>query len=177
MSTKRIVLFRHGEAIKAPNGDGGLTERGLIQAVEAAKRFQRVSNSIVFGIASSPMKRAVETADQIAQVLGAERFIEKSLSEAPVPIKDGKPQYPDSWTTASLEMRKWRSDLIAFVMGCDHDQFLVTHFLAINAIVGHVQRDTAVVVCHPPYGSVTILREGSVWDIGRSDSEPMRLTA
>lgn len=70
---EELIFCRHGETESNVNGwlagsiDIDLTERGRAQAAEAA---QLLREEAVAGIYTSPMRRARETADIIAAVLG-----------------------------------------------------------------------------------------------------------
>jgi broad specificity phosphatase PhoE len=74
MATKLIYFVRHGETVlNAQNirqgSQGGLTEKGRAQALEAAKRFPKHHGRPQVIIAS-PFERTRETAEIIAKELG-----------------------------------------------------------------------------------------------------------
>ena len=72
-----IYLIRHGQ--KQPHaGDPGLTDIGINQAKQTG---EYLSQYPITKIVSSPFKRTVETAEQIAQVLNLEYTLHAALAE------------------------------------------------------------------------------------------------
>lgn len=72
-----IYLIRHGQ--KQPHaGDPGLTDIGIKQAQQTG---EYLSQFPITKIVSSPFKRTVETAEQIARVLNLEHTLDDALVE------------------------------------------------------------------------------------------------
>lgn len=78
------LLLRHGqtplsiEKRFSGTGDPELTEVGLAQAAAAAERLR---HSAATAVVSSPLRRAVQTAEAVAAALGVELEVEKDLRE------------------------------------------------------------------------------------------------
>lgn len=72
-----IYLVRHGQKISQP-GDPGLTEKGIKQARETGLYLRQFP---ITKIISSPFKRTVETAQQIADALNMEYSSHAGLVE------------------------------------------------------------------------------------------------
>lgn len=73
----KVFLIRHGQKLPEA-GDPGLSETGLIQARETGEFLKTFS---IQKIISSPFKRTVETAQQIAQVLNMNFSQDNRLEE------------------------------------------------------------------------------------------------
>jgi len=73
-----VYFVRHGDRIHIPNTpephDFGLSERGIKQAKEVAKKFVKIKGEIDF-IFTSPMKRAYETAVEIGKKINKKPII------------------------------------------------------------------------------------------------------
>ncbi len=80
----RLVLIRHGETDWNVEGryqgqaDPPLNARGVAQAQELARRLQGVGLDLLY---SSPLRRARQTAEIIAQALGIPLYLEPRLKE------------------------------------------------------------------------------------------------
>ncbi|ANZ36152.1 bifunctional RNase H/acid phosphatase [Lentzea guizhouensis] len=81
----RLILLRHGqtrlsvERRYSGRGDHPLTELGLEQASKAARRLSTVED--VAAVISSPLQRAAQTAQQVAQKLGLDVVTHQGLIE------------------------------------------------------------------------------------------------
>ena len=92
----KYTFVRHGHSVSNQRGelncrkeiDDGLTEKGNMQAEKLAKKFKNQKPTIIF---CSPLTRARETADHVAQQTGAEVIEEPLLTELQVPNMHGKP--------------------------------------------------------------------------------------
>jgi broad specificity phosphatase PhoE len=73
-----VVIIQHGEKERSP-GDPGLTARGLQQA-NATGVWVR-DHLVASVVWSSPLRRAVQTADVVAGAIGAEVRIDDRLRE------------------------------------------------------------------------------------------------
>lgn len=93
----RLVLVRHGESqvtvrrvVGGPRTCSGLSERGVRQAELLAERLRHTGELTVDALYSSAYPRAVETAERLAPVLGADVRIETGFGEHdPGPECDG----------------------------------------------------------------------------------------
>src|SRR5438132_5365372 len=90
----RLYFVRHGESeaniLRVISNRGyryGLTARGQQQAVTLAQHLQPVPISDIF---SSPLRRAVETADILSRALGKSYHITEALCEYDCGILENK---------------------------------------------------------------------------------------
>ena len=83
-----IYFVRHGEAEAGfgSHRDPGLSELGRTQAVATAKHLASVRTHIP--IFSSPLLRAQETAQELANIWDSPITIEDRIAEIPSPIED-----------------------------------------------------------------------------------------
>ena len=73
-----VVVVQHGEKVASP-GDPGLTPRGVDQARRTALALQAIDSPS--RLLSSPLRRARQTAEVLAQTLGLEVEIDDRLTE------------------------------------------------------------------------------------------------
>ena len=99
-SRMRLYFVRHGESeaniLRVISNRGyryGLTARGQQQAAALAQHLQHVPIS---GIFSSPLRRAVETADILSRALGRSYHITDALCEYDCGILENKSD-DESW--------------------------------------------------------------------------------
>lgn len=166
----RLFLIRHGEPEEQWGGgdpDPGLSERGRAQAAAAAAALSRLGK---LKIVSSPMRRCIETAAPFATRSDVAIVMEPRVSEAAAPggIADRRawlqeafpwragsdPQY---WGSLDAALRQWREGVLGAVRAHVGDIAIFTHFIAINAIVGHALAREETIVCRPGFASVTAL--------------------
>lgn len=101
--TTRILLIRHAESVANAeermqgSGNDPLTLRGRTQARELARRLQadNLSNALIF---CSPLQRAVQTAEVVAETLGLSLQMHPGLRE----ICLGKLENVDAETLAAV---------------------------------------------------------------------------
>lgn len=80
----KLLLIRHGETesnirdIYAGSSEEGLTRRGRLQASEIAQKIARLGSDAVY---TSPLRRAVETADLVGRSLGLVPKVESDFME------------------------------------------------------------------------------------------------
>jgi broad specificity phosphatase PhoE len=159
-----LYLVRHGRAAAAwdADSDPGLDVQGReqAQAVAHALAPQGPLDLIV-----SPMARTRETAEPLARRWQLDPRIDARVTEIPSPMDDLaargawlKEIAGRSWPELDASLQHWRTELLAALIGVRQDAVVVTHFMAINAAVGHAVGDHRVVHFRPAYFSVTILR-------------------
>lgn len=162
-----IYFVRHGEAASAwgEHPDPGLSDKGWIQAEAVAKRLIALDISSAM---TSPMTRCQETASAFADLTGKTLSIEPTVTEIPTPndVEDRRTWLRDlmagDWETVPEQVTKWRTDLLNTVTNLPNNTVVFSHFIAINAIVGHLTGAPAVTVFRPNYCSITVLeRNGS----------------
>jgi broad specificity phosphatase PhoE len=152
-----VVLVRHGRAAAAfdADTDPGLDEAGQRQADQMA------SGLVLFGplpLYSSPLRRCVETAQALAGRWGVEPVIDPGVGEVVAPTDDlaGRGAWlrqfmRQKWTDQPRDLVAWRDSVLDAVrkIGGEGDAVVVSHFIAINAVVGHATGDDRV-VCFAP---------------------------
>lgn len=157
-----IYLIRHGEAASSwgEHPDPGLSDAGHAQAKAAATNLSGLG---LEHAVSSPMARCRETALAFAEVSGLTLSIETNVTEIPTPsaVVDRVPWLQNlmsgDWADAPQLVQTWRHHLIQTVSKLPPNTAVFTHFVAINAIVGHLEGTDAVTVFRPNYCSLTKL--------------------
>ena len=162
----RVHLVRHGEAAAswdtAP--DPALSEDGARQAAEVGALLSKGSRAALW---SSPLRRARETAQPLADAWAAAVRIEDRVRELPsagVPMDSRR-----SWLKAVMQARwdavdapllAWRDEAWRALCAVEHDVVVFTHFMVINAIVSLATEDARTVCFEPDYCSVTTFSLG-----------------
>ena len=97
-SARRLWLVRHGESTwnvaglaQGHDDQAELTERGLRQAADAARRFR---DRPVRAIYASDLRRARQTAAAFAAVAGVPVFADARLRERSLGVLEGGPLAP-----------------------------------------------------------------------------------
>lgn len=159
----RILLVRHGKAAAGWDGhaDPGLDPLGHTQAVLVADTLA-VEGPLA--VVSSPLARARETAEPLAEAWGAEIAIETRVAEIPSPSEDLaersawlREAMAGTWTDLGAPWTQWRDALVDYLCSITEDTVIFSHFVAINAAVGHAEGSDALVGFRPDNGSVTRL--------------------
>lgn len=154
----RILLIRHGKTdwnqqlrIQGGSSDIPLNSEGRRQAQNIALRLGQRSIRAIF---SSPLKRALETAESIAQIHNIKVVVEKSLREVEAGDLEGvtsaelgkrfselltqdgvSRRIPGGESLTDLQQRGW-----GFIrqLGCKHinsELIVVSHYFAILTII------------------------------------------
>lgn len=156
-----VYVVRHGEATAGFSGhrDPGLSNLGLQQARETAARLQSLQPIRIY---SSPLQRALETAQALADRWQAEVTIEQRIAEIPSPIHDLSDRsiwladvMRRTWHDLPKELQDWRTTLIDCVRLQQQDCVMFSHFVAINLLVGEARQLSEVVSFRPKNASVT----------------------
>lgn len=157
-----IYLIRHGEAAAGwgTHPNPGLSETGKKQAVAAASDLAKLEIKHAY---TSPMQRCQETSHPFAKSSALDVRIEPRVTEIPTPdgIKDRiswlRNLMSGTWDTTPQIVQDWRETLIKTVSELPDDTVVFSHFIAINAIVGHLEGSNDVTVFRPTYCSMTSL--------------------
>lgn len=161
-----IYLIRHGEAASSwgEHPDPGLSDLGREQAATAADTLGQLG---IDRAISSPMARCQETAQAFADLSGLDLKIAPNVTEIPTPsdITDRVPWLRNlmsgAWSDAPQLVQTWRHHLIRTVSQLPPNTAVFTHFVAINAIIGHLEETDAVTVFRPNHCSLTKLEPGT----------------
>jgi broad specificity phosphatase PhoE len=159
----RVILIRHAH----PRGgygddhDPGLDDVGLQQA--AAMR-EVVGPLGPMPIYVSPLRRTRETAGVLEQQWATPATIEPRVGEIPSPIDSLAERTTwlravlrGTWAQQAGELTHWRDQVLATLRELGSDAVVVTHFVAINAVVGAATGDERLVSCMPDYCSQTVV--------------------
>lgn len=172
-----IYLIRHGEAAAGwgTHPDPGLSENGRAQAQAVAEALEQfdIKHAI-----TSPMSRCQETASFYAKQTGTSLTIEPTVTEIPTPadIADRvawlRELMSGNWGDAPELVADWRNGLLETLSNLPDETVVFTHFVAINAVIGHVEDTDTVTVFRPNYCSVTKLdnQDGTLRLIERGQS-------
>lgn len=145
-----LVLVRHGEPVRIEGAEGAadppLTERGLDQARAVAYWLHEAES--LDAVVASPLRRARQTAEPIAEAYGLTVEIDEELAEfdreAPdyVPVEELKATNDPRWEAlASDRWHELHEDL-------DPEVFRATVVGAVERIVETHPGQRAAAVCH-----------------------------
>lgn len=159
-----LFLVRHGEAAsswgEAP--DPGLSELGQQQAEAAATLLvQHIGNDAL--LISSPLQRALETAEPLARLLQQPVCEEAVFREIPSPVPLAQRQgwlrqfMQQQWHEQGDELTAWRTAAFSRLLELRQPAVVFTHFLVINAVVGQILERPETLYFWPANGSVTRL--------------------
>jgi broad specificity phosphatase PhoE len=159
----RLYLVRHGQAAAKfdADRDPGLDDTGRRQAEAMAEALlPRGPLPVIV----SPLRRTLETAAALETRWGTRATIEPRIAEIPAPFSDLEARglwlrniAQRRWPDLDPALRQWRHALVATIENIRRDTVLVTHFMPINAVVGHVRGDDRVVCFQPDNCSCTTL--------------------
>jgi broad specificity phosphatase PhoE len=163
----RLFLIRHAqpEALWGQADDPGLTKPGKAEAEAAA---QRMAGHGIMKIYTSPLKRARETAAPIAAAYKSQPVVEPRIGEvaAPPGTRDRRKWLDETfpwgdintmrkWEQVDPGLQQWRQNVVQAATSLTEDAIFVTHYVAINAIVGAAMKSDYTVVCRPEFASIT----------------------
>ena len=158
----RLYLVRHGEATDYAGPDPGLSELGADQARKVAQRLDEIVGAPI-DLISSPLRRARETAQPLAERWSTEALVVDAVRELPSP---GTPRERRPWWRAALhstfaelgeQQREWRAGILRALMQRQRDTAVFTHAVVISAVVGHLQDDDRVLAFLPANTSITVV--------------------
>lgn len=159
-----LYVVRHAEAAAGwtEDRDPGLSLRGREQAREMAEALQPLGSR---PIVSSPLRRARETAAELEARWGMAADIEPTVGELPTPDGVGLAErggwlrglLDERWSNVDGDTLTWRRRLLETVETFRSDTLVVSHYVAINALVGAATDDDRVVCFRPGHCTVTVL--------------------
>jgi broad specificity phosphatase PhoE len=160
----RVYLVRHARAAAGwdTDPDPGLDDIGTRQAATMAATLGPLGPLAVL---SSPLRRCQETALPLSQAWRWPLGIEPRVTEIPSP--DGVPMgervpwlraaMAGSWTELGPRYTTFRDHVVAAVAGLTSDTVVVSHFVAINAVIGAAVGDDRLVIRSLDNCSITIV--------------------
>lgn len=112
----------------------------------------------------SPLRRTRETAAALEARWETVAGVEPRVGEVPSPTDELAARtawlrtvLAATWPDVSSELHEWRDRLLDVVRTIDTDSVVVTHYVAINAIVGAATGDDRLICCAPDYCSRTVV--------------------
>jgi broad specificity phosphatase PhoE len=107
----RLYFVRHGEnpaniskEFSYKLVDYSLTPKGILQAQQTAKYFENIK---IDGIYTSPLKRAMETAEIIAAPLGMKPVVMENFREVNVGELEKMPPSSEAWALHNGIIERW----------------------------------------------------------------------
>lgn len=149
----RLVLVRHGRAAAGWDDDldPPLDDLGWAQARALADALGHLGP---WPILTSPLCRCQETAQPLAERWGVVPVIEPLVAEIPSP--EGIPMgarvswlrqvMTGTWADLGHRYTAYRDAVIARLVMCQVDTIVVSHFIAINAVIGATTGDDDLVI-------------------------------
>lgn len=183
----RLYIIRHGEPTgswgTSPDPDPGLSDLGKEQAKGAADRLRLLTPR---RIATSPLKRARETAQPLEGMLGMTAQVAPPVAEVPTPHGipiEGRGDWlrrimAGNWDAVEPLLVSWRKSAIDYLLSIEDDTAIFSHYVLINAAVGAAIGDERVHCFAPSHASVTILdtngRGLSLVELGMTGTSAIR---
>jgi len=163
-----MYLVRHGDArfMWGQDEDPSLSQMGLDQARALAARHTELAGCPIL---TSPMRRAQETGQVLAEAWGSSRQMIEDLSEIPPPSgldEQGRRDWirqaeAKTWTEMSESYVSWRDGVVSWLRSRRSSFVAVTHTFFINAALGDATSDPHVVIFWPENCSLTHIRSGN----------------
>ena len=144
-----LIVIRHGrpEAVRSSGGaDPQLTAEGRRQAALLAEFLSVHAELTPVRVVTSPMRRAVQTADPVAELVGVEVGIDERLAEfdqgapAYIPVEDSRADKAAQWR--ALESGIWGEHRF------DPAVFETRVLAAFDDIIADNPGQRVAVVCH-----------------------------
>lgn len=162
-----IYLVRHGEnkanltkEFSYKKVDYPLTPKGVIQAQQTAAYFK---DKDIDAIYASPLKRAYETAQIIAQPIGLEPIIKEEFREVNVGSLEGQPPTKELWTLHNNVIQDWFKGHLESAFP-DGENFLM--------VVARMRAGLEQVVREQPHKNVVIVAHGGIFSASIKDICP-----
>lgn len=166
----RLYLIRHGKPAATwgeADEDPGLDEAGKAQANAARDYLMGLpEHDRPKRVVSSPLRRCRETALPTAEALGVEVEIDPYVGEIPTPAAltaEDRPAwlrgvFQGKWkeVQGDLDYDAWRHEVVR-ALHARGDTAVFSHYVAINAVMSHLDGDERVLVFRPDHASITTL--------------------
>jgi broad specificity phosphatase PhoE len=165
VSAVRVRLVRHGRATAGwdADPDPGLDDLGRAQAEAVAARLATPGDPLP--IVVSPLRRCRETAAPLAARWAVLPVVDAAVAEIPspegVPFGQRVPWLRDAmqgtWSALGPRYVAYRDGVAARVAACFTDTVIVSHFVAINAVIGACVGDDRLVIASLDNCSCTVV--------------------
>lgn len=172
VSTTRLYLVRHGRASAGWDTelDPGLDELGRQQAREMA---QQLSPLGPVNVITSPLLRCQQTSLPLCEAWNSKPEIRLEVGEIPSPEgvpKSGRAVWlrenmGGTWQSLGPRYTTFRDEVVNFVSQLNDDTVIVSHFMAINAIIGNTRNDDRLVLFRLDNCSVTTVERDEHGDL------------
>ena len=160
----RLVLVRHARAAAGwdTHPDPELDELGRAQAAALAADLGSEPPRLVV---TSPLRRCRETAAPLAAAWEMVPVVDAAVAEVPSPL-DVPMDERVAWLRAAITKRwgdlgpryaTWRDAVVARLVTFSEPAVVVSHFVAINAVIGAAVGDDRVVIRHLDNCSRTVI--------------------
>lgn len=113
---------------------------------------------------TSPLARARQTAEPLANRWARTPLVEHRVAEIPFPTTDLAERsrwlqsvMPGSWSDLDAYWQTWRRNLVQCLVAQETDAVFFSHFIAINVAVGAALNEDRMVVFRPDNASITVL--------------------
>lgn len=159
----RLYLVRHAR----PAGtftearDPGLDPTGLAQAEALAERLGPLGP---LPIVTSPLRRTRETAAPLERRWDLRARVEPAVAEIPSCEEDLARRgewlrgvMAERWPALGRELRAWRAAVVDALVSIPETSVVVSHYVAINVVVGRATGDDRVLCFAPDHCSVTVV--------------------
>jgi len=163
----RLHLVRHGRATGGwdVDPDPGLDPLGFEQADRLVERLAPLGP---LPVVTSPLRRCRETAAPLATRWNTAPTVEATVAEIPSPpgVAIGervawlRTAMRGTWAELGARWATYRDAAVAWVASRPEDLVVVSHFIAINAVIGHCTGDDRLVIRRLDNTSVTIVEAG-----------------
>ncbi len=160
----RLRLVRHGRAAAGwdTDPDPGLDAVGRAQAVAMADVLAPLGPLPVL---SSPLRRCRETAGVVAARWDVPVVVEAAVAEIPSPegvamgdrVEWLRAAMRGTWAELGSRYTTFRDGVVARLLDCDEDIVVVSHFIAINAVIGAATGDDRIVLRRLDNCSVSVV--------------------
>ena len=164
----RILMIRHGKAAASftDDLDPGLDATGQAQARRLAERLRA---ELPLRLISSPLRRALETAQPLSAFQPGEIHVDSRVSEIPSPGLSLNERGPwlrgvmtSTWSEQADDLKQWRENLIQCLISQADNCAIFSHFVAINVVTGYAEGDDRVTLFRPDNTSITeLVTDGS----------------
>jgi broad specificity phosphatase PhoE len=166
----RLYLIRHGKPAQTWGGDDedpGLDALGVEQAAAAAETLLALAPAErPKRVVSSPLRRCRETAEPMARALDVEVEIDPIVGEIPTPSHLA-PTERGAWLrqafmgrwgeiAGDIDYDAWRHDIVRSLW-LRGDTAVFSHFVAINAVLSHLEGHDRVMGFRPDHASISVL--------------------
>ena len=169
-----LYLVRHAKPASGygDSVDPGLDDVGLAQAIRAAEALQKLPNRLP--VYTSPLRRCRETAKPLADAWGVQPIVFPEIGELPSPPLSLKERQEwlrngmgGDWAAlqasappGSPDYAAWRAALLDALRAMAGDAVIFSHFIAINVVIGAVNKSEQVISFRPDHASITVIEAG-----------------